>query len=229
MAILTAAIDAGEDLGTYEFPISGIGLAVNQRCREAVEQLCCRSHITHGVSMRILIRASRLTTVAADGDIRLVHIAREEGRTILVARILNDVWCCLTSTTTDDIAIRQLVLHAVRRIALVYVTYGTADDIHGRLTAVEELPGIVALAGARPQGAGCLLAVTGSSTDSAVVHVVIRTTGKVTLTHGSHVTTAIDISPYIAVKHRDLGVTHHLTSDQTVKRGGISIYTTYLS
>ena len=109
MTILTTAIDRSIDGRTDDFPLGGITNSY------ILEIFGCHQ-ISHDMTLTISISISRLTSVSTDGDICFIHIAGEEGRTILVARIIINVRRCLTSTTTDDITVRQLVLHASSRI-----------------------------------------------------------------------------------------------------------------
>ena len=62
----------------------------------------------------------------------------------------------------------------------------------------------------------------------AVIDVVIRTAGIVTLTHGAHVTTTIDISSYTAAQHGDRGITEYLTGNKTVNLGFMSTTTNHI-
>ena len=117
----------------------------------------------------------------------------------------------LTGTSTKDITVRQVVLHICRDD-----THLTTEDIDGSLTAIQELPCIIAIAGAGPQIARQRFTITCGI-------VVICTAGIVTLTNRSHVTASIDITSHNTAVHGHISIAHYLTSNQAVDVGRVIV------
>ena len=208
MSVLTTAIDAG----------------INLRCASF--------HI--GI---IFFVAGEIGTCLTNRDIRLVHIAGEECRTIEIeVGNIRQVRCSLTGTTTEDITVWQLTLHAHFRICFINITDNTAKHLHSGLTAAEEVVShgcryvtrtrnrirrhdnrFIRIKACRrsPQRSIDLLTIA-DSTYSIIVDIVITTASIVTLTDGAHVTAAIDITSHVTAIHGDIGITKHLTRNEAV-------------